>query len=109
MPDPSDTVDTYLAERFKVGLEQTLVDASRGSMPAALVGAVDVTSRERNRFRYEDRGIAMHYEGTLTVEGVTYRYRTWIFEDLDGARFMTDLSEFAAVDWQAVLRVGHAG
>jgi hypothetical protein len=109
MSDPSDAVDTYLAERFKIGLEQTLVDASSGTIAPALVGAVQITCREKSHFSYQDRGTAYHYEGSLSVEGVTYRYRTWIFEDLDGLRFMTDLSEFAPVDWQATVKIGHGG
>jgi len=106
---PDDIVDAYLADRFKIGLEQVIVDASRGVMSAALTGTVEITCRINGRFRYEDRGEALHCDGSITVEGVTYRYRTWIFEDLDGARYMTDLSEFAMEDWKVNLRRGHAG
>lgn len=110
MADLSDTIDTLLAERFKVGLEQVIVDASRGVTAPALLGTVEITCRINGRFRYQDRGEALHCDGSLTVDGGAYRYRTWIFEDLDGARYMTDLSEFAREDvgvpW---LRLGHAG
>ncbi|HEV2674809.1 MAG TPA: hypothetical protein VGV37_09720 [Aliidongia sp.] len=51
-------------------------------MPAALVGAVDATCRERNRFRYEDRGIAIHFEGTLTVESDDHQFLLTVTFDL---------------------------
>jgi hypothetical protein len=108
MTDPSDAVDAYLAERFKVGLEQVLLDASAGHASPTLDGTVTVTCRERGRFLYADRGTAFHYDGTLRVEGVTYRYRTWIFQDHDGARIMTDLSEFSREDWAAPIQIGDA-
>ena len=108
MGDPSDAVDTYLVERFKTGLEQVIVDASRGVTVPALLGIVAITCRINGRFRYQDRGEALHCDGSIAIEGVAYRYRAWIFEDLDGARFMTDLSEFALEDWKAELRTGRA-
>jgi hypothetical protein len=108
MTDPSDAVDAYLAERFKVGLEQVLVDASSGRISASLAGAVEVDCRERNRFRYEDRGTAIHCEGQIVVEGVGYRFRMWVFQEPDGGRFMTDLSEFAPDGWTASIRMGDA-
>ncbi|HLZ67875.1 MAG TPA: hypothetical protein VKQ29_16745 [Aliidongia sp.] len=106
MSDPSDAVDTYLAERFKIGLEQVLLDASAGRLAPGLSGIVDVACNQINHWRYADRGVAFQYEGTMSVEGVAYRFRLWIYEEEDGRRFMTDLSEFAAVDWQARLRMG---
>jgi len=107
MTDPSAAVDSYLAERFKIGLEQVLVDASVGKMAPGLAGTVEVTCRERGCFHYPDRGRAYHYEGAIIVAGVAYRYRTWIYEEHGGTRYMTDLSEFAPVDWQARLRITH--
>ena len=56
MSDPSDTVDSYLAERFKIGLEQVLVDASVGKTAPGLAGTVEVTCRERGCYHYRDRG-----------------------------------------------------
>jgi hypothetical protein len=106
--DPSDAVEAYLAERFKVGLEQVLLDASIGRVTPTLDGTVAVTCRERGRFAYADRGSAFHYEGEITVQGVAYRFRTWIFQDLDGRRIMTDLSEFASEGWSASIRMGDA-
>jgi len=85
MIDPSDAVDAYLAERFKVGLEQVLVDASSGQISAALAGAVEVNCRERNRFRFEDRGTAIHCDGETVVECVGYRFRMWVFQEPDGS------------------------
>lgn len=109
MPDSSDVVDRYLADRFQIGLEQTIVEASKGAVPAILAGAVEVTLTQQGRYDYADRGQAFHYHGTISVEGVTYWYRCWIYQEIDGGRFMTDLSEFAAHDWRVGIRVGDAG
>jgi len=108
MIDPSDAVDAYLSERFQVGLEQVIVDASIGRATPTLDGTVSVTCRERGRFAYADRGSAFHYDGEMTVQGVTYWFRTWIFQDVDGARIMTDLCEFTTNDWSASIRMGDA-
>jgi len=106
MPDSSDVVDRYLSDRFSIGLEQVIVEASKGALPAILAGAVEVSLNQRGRYDYADRGQAFHYEGSIIVEGVTYWFRTWIYQEVDGGRFMTDLSEFAAYDWRIPIRIG---
>jgi hypothetical protein len=108
MPDSSDAVDTYLVARFRIGLEQVLLDASSGYQSPLLAGNVETVCNQMNRWRYADRGVAYQYQGSMTVKGMFYRCRFWICEDEDGRRHVTDLSEFAPVRWDARLRIGDA-
>jgi hypothetical protein len=45
------------------------------------------------------------FEGVLTLDGVRYAWRASMFTDLDGERFVADLSRFEPVDWAAKLRL----
>ena len=51
--------------------------------------------------REDDGGLCNTCEGTLAVQGVAYRFRCHVFVDRGGARFLSDVSEFAPVEWQA--------
>jgi hypothetical protein len=95
MPDSSDAVDAYLVARFRIGLEQVLLDASSGYQSPPLAGNVETVCKQINHRRYADRGVAYQYQGSMTVMGMSYRCRFWICEDRDGNRHVTDLSEFA--------------
>ena len=105
MTFPSDAADAYLASRFNVGLEQALLDIVDGYASPATAALTEV---ELDRFdvRHHPVGaISEGYAGRLTLQGVAYRWRAWIYRDVDGARFLSDLSEFSPVSWRAEIRM----
>jgi hypothetical protein len=100
MRDVSEPIEAYLTSRFGIGLERVLLDASAGVFDPALAGSVRTACDPVGEFVYEDGGVSGLYQGILTVEGVTYRYRCAIFTDAGGARFLEDLGELEAVRWE---------
>ena len=99
MVDEFDAVDVYLSERFQIGLEQVLVDASVDRLAPELVGTVEIACQETGCFQCSDGGKVYHYEGAVAVARSTYQYKAWIYEERRGARCMTDLREFVVMDW----------
>jgi hypothetical protein len=109
MAEPSDVVDSYLASRYRTGLEQVLLDATGGYVTPAVAAVVDVAAERFETRRHPDGGVSEGYEGTLTVQGVAYQYRCWVYLDFDGSRCLSDLSEFSPIGWQARIRLTDAG
>jgi hypothetical protein len=109
MTEPSDAVDAYLSNRFKIGLEQLVLDATDGRMPAIVQGVVEVKAELIDQRRYPDGAVTQGYVGTLTLDGAAYEFRCWVHLDLDGGRFLGDLSEFRPVGWQTVFKVAAEG
>jgi hypothetical protein len=105
MHDASEPIDSYLTSRFGIRLERVLLDASAGVADPALAGSVRTACDPVGAFAYEDGGISELYQGVLTLEGVTYRYRCAVFTDAGGARFIEDLGELEAVRWEVGLVV----
>jgi hypothetical protein len=106
MTDPSDAVDRYLAAVFRTRLEQVLLDIAGGKLNPVLAGAVETTCRRIDQRRHPDGGVTEGFAGTVSVQGVAYDCRFWLFVDGDGTRFLTDLSVFAPVGWQTRLGLG---
>ena len=106
MAEPSDAVDSYLEARFRIGLEQVLLDATGGYVTTPAAAIADVVSGRFDSRRHPDGGISEGYAGTLTIEGVTYEFRCWVYLDIDGGRYLSDLSEFSPTGWQASIRLG---
>src|SRR5260370_16581167 len=98
MRDASDAVDAYLTNRFGIGLERLLADATSGGPAPALAGSVTVACDPVGAFDYEDRGTSALYQGLLTIEGVTYRFRCAVFTDAGGGRFLESVGQFQIVD-----------
>lgn len=109
MTDPSDAVDVYLSTRYLVGLEQALIDATGGYLTPALAGVVSVQSQRIEERHHPDGGVSEGYEGTLKVQGVSYQFLAWIYIEATGERFMTDLSEFVPLGWEANIRLADRG
>ena len=105
MRDASEAVDSYLTNRFGIGLEALLADATKGGRMAGLAGAVDIACDPVGAFSYEDGGTSELYQGLLTVEGVTYRFRCAVFTDAGGGRFVESVGELQIVDWAVRLVV----
>jgi hypothetical protein len=109
MPSSSDVVDEYLAGRFAVGLEQVLLDATRGSLTSVLTGCASVEAGRTRRWPYADGGASERYDGALTLDGVRYQFAVEIFVDEDGARYVTDVPLFDPVSWTTSLRLVAGG
>ncbi len=105
MANPSDAADAYLTSRFNTRLEQALLDLinDRPSPARAALTAIDAARFDSRR--HADGSISEGYAGRLTLQGVAYSWRAWIYRDVDGARFLSDLSEFSPVDWRAAIRL----
>jgi hypothetical protein len=95
MVDPSAVVDAYLVNQFGVGLEQVLLKATAGELPRDLTGVVALSCSLLDDPIYPDGGKTEGYSATMTVQGVSYDFRCWVYRDFDGERFLSDLSEFA--------------
>lgn len=105
MRDASDAVDAYLTNRFGIGLERLLAEATSGRPAPALAGSVTVACDPVGAFDYEDGGTSALYQGLLTIEGVTYRFRCAVFTDAGGGRFVESVGELQSVDWGVRLAV----
>jgi hypothetical protein len=106
--DASDAVDTYLLQTYRLGLEQVLSDITAGRLPIYLADAVQYAAKRIDRSVDEDGGVSEMFEGTLTVEGIEYRFRCATFVDRAGGRFVSDVGEFVPVEWRARLVVPKA-
>ena len=97
-----EAVDEYLAANYRSRLEEVLCDGCFvGRLGLVLDGIVKVVPRLVASAPERDGGLANSYEGVLMLQGVWYRFRCQIFVDRGGQRFLSDLSEFTAVEWQA--------
>jgi hypothetical protein len=105
MRDASEAIDAYLTNRFGIGLERLLADATSHGPAPALAGSVTVACDPVGAFDYEDGGTSALYQGLLTIEGVTYRFRCAIFTDAGGGRFVESIGELQIVDWGVRLAV----
>jgi hypothetical protein len=103
--DPSNAVDAYLASRYRTGLEQALLDATGGYATPAVAAVVDVISSRFDVRRHPDGGVSEGFTGTMTVQGVTYQFRCWVYIDVGGGRFLSDLSAFEPIGWEARIRL----
>jgi hypothetical protein len=99
MVDASRAIDAYLVARFGIGLERVLSDATAGVVSLAIAGSVKIACDPVGTFAYEDGGASEQYQGVLTVEGVTYRFRCSVFTDAGDARFVESIGELEAVQW----------
>ncbi len=51
----------------------------------------------------DDGGVSQTYDSALAVAGVWYRFACHVFVDRGGERFLSDVTEFEAVEWAARL------
>ncbi len=99
-----DAADDFLMANYRVELEEVLCDGCyTGHIGAALERAVQITRRLTRSIREDDGGVSETYEGVLAIAGVWYRFLCHVFVDRGGERFLSNVSEFEAVEWQARL------
>ena len=103
--DASDVVDAYLTNGWGIGLEQVLAEATMGLVSLHIADAVRIQADRVGAFTHGDGGTSELHQGSLTLEGVTYRFRCTVFIDADGNRFISDITEFVPVGWQTRLTV----
>jgi hypothetical protein len=99
MRDASNAVDAYLTNRFGIGLERLLAEATSGGPAPVPAGSITVVCDPVGAFDYEDGGTSALYQGLLTIEGVIYRFRCAVFTDAGGGRFVESVGELEIVDW----------
>jgi hypothetical protein len=100
--DHFSAVDDFLAANYRTGLEEALCDGClTGRLGIVLADVAMITPVLVRSEREDDGGLCATYDGTLTVQGVAYHFRCHVFVDRGGARFLSDVSEFEPVDWQA--------
>ena len=105
MTSPSDAADAYLITRFGCGLELAILDVIDG-YPSSVTAALTDVEVERFDTRHHAGGsVSEGYIGHLTLQGVAYSWRAWVYRDIDGSRFLSDLSEFSPISWRAEIRV----
>jgi hypothetical protein len=103
--DASDIVDAYLTNGWGIGLEQVLAEATMGLISLHIADAVKVQAERVGAFADADGGSTELHQGTLTLEGVTYRFRCSVFVDSGGDRFVSDIAEFVPLGWETRLTV----
>ena len=99
MRDAADAVDAYLCNRFGIDLERLLADATAGRHPPAIGRSVEVACDPVGSYSYEDGGTSELYQGILTIEGVTYRFRCAVFTDAGASRFVESVGALEVVSW----------
>ncbi|HXP73497.1 MAG TPA: hypothetical protein VN823_05070 [Stellaceae bacterium] len=99
MRDPATNLDDYLRSRFGVTLERALADACAGVTTLALAHCVEIVCDPVGSYVHDDDGLSEHYQGTLAVEGISYRFRCSMFTDGGGSRFVESIEEFEIVQW----------
>jgi hypothetical protein len=89
----------YLAANHRIGLEEVLCDGCfTGRLPVILADVAELEAGQTERQVDEgDRGMALSYQGTFTLNGLAYRFRCSVFVDRGGERFLSDVAEFAPV------------
>jgi hypothetical protein len=97
-----DAVDDFLMAHFAMRLEDVLCDGCFvGRLGSRLADNVKLLPRLIRSAAEEDGGVCNAYRGVLILDGVWYRFACQIFVDGGGQRFLSDVTEFAAVEWQA--------
>ncbi|HVB18050.1 MAG TPA: hypothetical protein VNF04_16045 [Stellaceae bacterium] len=99
MQDSAAALDAYLVSRFGITLERAVADAAAGVISLPLARAVHVVCDPVGRYAYPDGGVSAQFQGLLTLEGVTYRFRCSVFEDAGGGRYVESLGEFEPIQW----------
>jgi hypothetical protein len=99
-----DTVDDFLLATYRLHLEDVLCEGcSLGRLSVMLADRAKIIPRLVRSTREDDGGIANDYEGILVLDEVWYRFRCHVFSDGGGQRFLSDVTDFAAIEWQARL------
>lgn len=101
-----DRVDEFLMANYHRQLEDVLCDGCLvGRLATAFGDRARIMPRLVRSIAEEDGGLANFYEGILVLDEVWYRFACQVFVDRGGQRFLSDVSAFDAIEWQAQLKV----
>ena len=102
-----DILDAYLSERFGIGLETVLLDIVCGYKTPQVACVVSSEVTNCSPWPHSDGGLDEMFDGTLSLEGITYRFRCSAYSIPSAyvGRFLTDIAEFEPVEWQAAARL----
>lgn len=104
--DSFDKVDEFLVAHYRRHLEDVLCDGCLvGRLSPQLGEQARLMARLIRSTREEDGGLANAYEGILVLDGIWYRFACQVFIDQGGQRFLSDVSQFEAVQWRAEVKV----
>lgn len=99
--DALTVADRLLTDRYQVGLEDVLCEGCLGGRLPALFDQDVAIARRCIRMQVDaDGGRSFTFEGTFTLMEVRYNFRCYIFADLSGQRFVSDIALFEPVEWQ---------
>ena len=99
-------VDEFLVAKYRRHLEDVLCDGCLiGRLSPVFGEAARIMPRLLRSTAEEDGGLAQSYEGILVLEDVWYRFACQLFIDRGGQRFLSDVTAFEAVEWQAGLKI----
>ncbi|HXZ01706.1 MAG TPA: hypothetical protein VEI03_17055 [Stellaceae bacterium] len=100
--DSFEKVDEFLVAQHHRHLEDVLCDGCLiGRLSPQLGERARLMARLIRSVREEDGGLANAYEGILVLDGIWYRFACQVFIDQGGQRFLSDVSQFEAVEWRA--------
>lgn len=101
-----DAVDDFLMANYRIRLEEALCDGCFiGRLGVLLTDVAKIMPRLIQSTAEDDGGVSNIYEGILILKDIWYRFRCHVFVDLGGQRFLSDVSAFEAIEWQARLAV----
>ena len=101
-----DEVDEFLVAKYRRHLEDVLCDGCLiGRLSSALGERARIMPRLTRSTAEEDGGLAQSYEGILVLDDVWYRFACQLFVDRGGQRFLSDITQFDAIEWQAELKI----
>ena len=101
-----DEVDEFLMAKYRRHLEDVLCDGCLiGRLSAALGERSRIMPRLTRSIAEEDGGLVQSYEGILVLDDVWYRFACQLFVDRGGQRFLSDITAFDAIEWQAEVKV----
>jgi hypothetical protein len=104
--DPFIAVDLLLAARYFAGLEDALCEGClTGKLPGLLAEDAAIIRRCTHMQNDEDGGQSFTFEGVFALLDVRYNFHCYIFIDGSGQRFLSDVTVFEPVEWQARMAV----
>jgi|SRR6185437_12554094 len=96
-----EAVDGYLRATYRLELEDVLCEGCAfGRIGGALASAARIIPRLIRSEAEDDGGEFALYEGVLILDGLWYRFGCRLFIDGGGLRFLSEISDFEAVEWK---------
>src|SRR5258708_2487533 len=99
-------VHDFLTARFGLGLEEVLCDGCLLGRLTVLLGDIGrIVPQLLRSEKEDDGGEYAAYAGIFMLQEIWYRFRCHVFVDASGQRFLADIEQFEAIEWQVRLAV----